>query len=66
LLIEILPKLKAACWLILSGIMREQERDVTRALKRNKIDIVDTRRSGKWVAILARSANRACSRDSTA
>jgi ribosomal protein L11 methyltransferase len=54
LLIEILPMLKKrALWLILSGILRRQERDVTRALKRNKIDIVEARRRGKWVAILA-------------
>jgi ribosomal protein L11 methyltransferase len=53
LLVEILPKLKAAHWLILSGILREQERNVTRALKRNKIESIEARRSGKWVAILA-------------
>src|SRR5437868_11478330 len=53
LLIEIFPTLKRARWLILSGILREQERDVTRALKRNKIDILQVRRGGKWVAILA-------------
>ena len=53
LLIEILPKLKAARWLILSGILRQQERDITEVLRGNKIDIVDTRRRGKWVAILA-------------
>src|SRR5437870_3916454 len=53
LLIEILPKLKAARWLILSGVLREQERDVTLALKRNKIDILQLHRRGKWVAILA-------------
>jgi ribosomal protein L11 methyltransferase len=52
LLIEILPKLKAARWMILSGILRNQERDVTRALRRHKIDIVQVRRRGKWVAIL--------------
>ncbi len=53
LVIEILPKLKAARWMILSGILRNQERDVTRALKRDKIDICQVRRRGKWVAILA-------------
>ena len=53
LLIEILPGLKIARWLILSGILRDQERDVTHALKRNHIDIVQVRRRGKWVAILA-------------
>jgi ribosomal protein L11 methyltransferase len=53
LLIEIFPRLKRARWLILSGILREQERDLTRALNRNKIDILQVRRRGKWVAILA-------------
>ena len=52
LLIGVLPKLKAARWMILSGILRNQERDVTRALRRHKIDIVQVRRRGKWVAIL--------------
>jgi ribosomal protein L11 methyltransferase len=54
LLVEILPKLKQARRLILSGILREQERNVRRALTRNKIDILETRRRGKWVAMLAR------------
>src|SRR5256886_15175582 len=54
LLIEILPRLKGANWLILSGVLREQERDVRRGLKRHKIDIVQVQRRGKWVAILAR------------
>jgi ribosomal protein L11 methyltransferase len=54
LLIEIVPKLKAARWLILSGLLRNQERDVRRALSRHKIDIVVVQRRGKWVAILAR------------
>jgi ribosomal protein L11 methyltransferase len=53
LLIEILPKLKRARWLILSGILREQERDLVRALKRNKIHVLEVRRRGKWVAVLA-------------
>jgi len=53
LLIEILPKLKRAQWLILSGILREQQARLVRALKRNGIAIVETRRRGKWIAILA-------------
>jgi ribosomal protein L11 methyltransferase len=52
LLIEILPDLKRARWLILSGILLDQERDLVRRLKRIKIDILETRRRGKWVAIL--------------
>jgi len=54
LLIEILPKLKAARSLILSGFLRTQERDVRRALALKKIDVVEARRRGKWVAVLAR------------
>jgi ribosomal protein L11 methyltransferase len=52
LLIKILPKLKCAHRLILSGILRAQERAVRRALRANKIDIVRVRRRGKWIAIL--------------
>ena len=55
LLIEILPQLKAVTWLILSGFLRNQEWEVRRALRRNKMAIVDVRRRGKWVAIMARS-----------
>ena len=54
LLIEILPKLKRAQRLILSGILRDQEAQLVRALKRNGIVIVEMRRRGKWIAILAR------------
>ena len=54
LLIEIVPKLKRAQRLILSGILREQEAQLVRALKRNGIVIVEMRRRGKWIAILAR------------
>ncbi len=56
LLTEILPKLKCAQWLILSGVLREQEVRLVRALKRNRIAVVETRRRGKWIAILARGA----------
>jgi len=52
LLVEIVPKLKATRWMILSGILRSQERDVSRALRRHKIDVSQVRRHGKWVAIL--------------
>ena len=54
LLIEILSKLARGHWLILSGILRGQEPDLRRALTRNKIDILEVRRRGKWVAMLAR------------
>jgi ribosomal protein L11 methyltransferase len=54
LLIEVLPKLKCAKWLILSGLLRKQAGELIRALKRNGIAVVETRRRGKWIAILAR------------
>jgi ribosomal protein L11 methyltransferase len=53
LLIEILPKLKRSRRLILSGVLRGQEKELIRALQRNKIDIVQVQRRRKWVAILA-------------
>ena len=56
LLIEILPKLRTARWLVLSGILRTQESAVRRALRRNRIEILEVRRRGKWVAILAASS----------
>jgi ribosomal protein L11 methyltransferase len=54
LLIEILPKLKFAGWLILSGVLREQESQLLRALNRHRISVIETRRRGKWIALLAR------------
>jgi ribosomal protein L11 methylase PrmA len=39
--------------LVLSGILRNQENGMVRALKRNKIGIIDLRRRGKWIAVLA-------------
>jgi ribosomal protein L11 methyltransferase len=53
LLIEIVQGLKGGRWLVLSGILRNQENEMVRALKRNKIGIMDLRRRGKWIAILA-------------
>jgi ribosomal protein L11 methyltransferase len=58
LLIEILPKLKRSLKhngrMILSGVLRTQERELRRALRSQKIDIMKVRRRGKWVAMLAR------------
>lgn len=56
LLIEILPKLKFAEWLILSGVLRSQEPRLLRALKRNGIAVRENNRRGKWVALLAMGA----------
>jgi len=58
LLIEILPKLKRAQRLILSGILREQEAEFVRALKRNGIAVVETRRRGKWIAMVCSGVAR--------
>jgi ribosomal protein L11 methyltransferase len=55
LLIEVLPKVKRSRWLILSGALREQEKELVRALQRNKIDIAQVRRRGKWIAILGKN-----------
>jgi len=55
LLIEILPKLTAARCLIVSGILRSQESVVARALRRNNFSVWETRRRGKWVAILCQN-----------
>ena len=54
LLVEIPPKLRVAGWLILSGILCNQQTDLTRALHRSDYEIIGTKRRGKWVAILAR------------
>lgn len=40
--------------LILSGIMRSQERSVIAALRRHEFAVRESRRRGKWVALLAR------------
>jgi ribosomal protein L11 methyltransferase len=58
LLLEILATLRAqlrpnGC-LILSGIMRDQEQALMRPLHANKIGVVQVRRRGKWVALLAK------------
>ncbi|HJT80050.1 MAG TPA: 50S ribosomal protein L11 methyltransferase [Chthoniobacterales bacterium] len=52
LLIDVMPGLKRVPWLILSGIMRDQEDAVLKALKPNDFKIIETRRRGKWVAML--------------
>lgn len=57
LLISLLPRLRRAIAdggkLILSGVMRAQERDLLRALKTNQLDVVEVRRRGKWIALAA-------------
>jgi len=53
LLIEILPNLKRSNWLILSGVLRTQEDKLLRVLRRNNIQMVNVKRRGKWIAVLA-------------
>ncbi len=57
LLTQILPKLKESSWLILSGVLRAQEKEFLRALRRHKIDLVEVRRRGKWIAVLAKAVH---------
>jgi ribosomal protein L11 methyltransferase len=54
LLIEILPKLKRANWLILSGVLRTQEKELLRVLQKNSVRIVKVNRRGKWIAVSAK------------
>jgi len=63
LLIQILPELRCTEWLILSGILRTQQTEFVRALRRNKIKAIRLRRRGKWVAILARCGGRRAARE---
>ena len=51
-LLEILPELHEARWLICSGVLRSQEEEVVRAALRSGFDIERIRRRGKWVALL--------------
>lgn len=53
LLVEALPNWRGTATLILSGILRGQERDVTRAVRANDFAVVEVRRRGKWIAMLA-------------
>jgi len=64
LLIEILPKLGGNGWLILSGILRSQQKESVRALKRNRFGIINMKRLGKWVAILAKRSDSVAGRRS--
>ena len=57
LLAAALPKwsrqLRSDGCLILSGILRSQERELRRALRQNGFEIQENRRRGKWIALLA-------------
>jgi ribosomal protein L11 methyltransferase len=58
LLIEVLPKMKGARILILSGILRQQELSVARALQETDFCTLSARRRGKWVALFCRHPRR--------
>ncbi len=57
LLIELLPRfhraLAADGLLVLSGVMRAQERELLRALAAARLEMREIRRRGKWIALLA-------------
>jgi ribosomal protein L11 methyltransferase len=57
LLIEVLPKLESSNWLILSGVLREQEQKILHVLRRNGNEIVNVKRRGKWIAVLTKRTN---------
>ena len=57
LLLEILPKIHGNSWLILSGILRSQQDELVRALARSHFGIINMKRRGKWIAILARRSS---------
>ncbi len=63
LLISLLPQLRGALAdkgkLILSGVMRAQERELLRALKATRLEPIEIRRRGKWIALLAEASSSA-------
>lgn len=58
LLAQLLPRfakcLSADGRLILSGVLRDQEAGLVRSLSRSGFSVEETRRRGKWIALLAR------------
>jgi len=48
-----LPRVARDGWLILSGVLRSQERSLTTALHRNGCRAAEIKRRGKWIAVLA-------------
>ena len=54
LLIDVASKLKRSNWLILSGVLRTQEDELLRVLRRNHMEIASVKRRGKWIALTAR------------
>lgn len=56
LLRKILPRLREAHRVILSGVLANQEDDLRRALRFHRFEIMVRRRRGKWIALLVRPA----------
>jgi ribosomal protein L11 methyltransferase len=52
------PRLKQKGRLILSGILREQETQLLRALRRHGLSTLKIRRRGKWITLLAEQLRR--------
>jgi ribosomal protein L11 methyltransferase len=52
------PRLKQKGRMILSGILREQEPQLFRALRRHGLSILKIRRRGKWITLLAEQLRR--------
>jgi ribosomal protein L11 methyltransferase len=59
LLVSALPiwktRLQRNGLMILSGVLREQESELLRAVRANRFEIVRVRRRGKWIALLCRA-----------
>jgi ribosomal protein L11 methyltransferase len=62
ILVQIAPKLAKSLapdgTLIISGVMRDQEADVMKALTRQKLKPVKIARQGKWIAAMLRRSSR--------
>ena len=63
LLISVLPAFRDILvpdgWLILSGVLRQQEEELTTALRASGLRIVEIRRRGKWIALRCSGASHA-------
>ena len=51
---DLLKKEETGGIFVCSGIIRDREEDVRRALLQNNYEIIDTRHRGEWVAFAAR------------
>jgi ribosomal protein L11 methyltransferase len=55
LLVEILPKLGGKGWLIVTGVLRSQQNELMRELRRNHFNIHAVKCRGKWIAVMGRT-----------